>query len=155
MEYGCFSTRIGELCALVSERGVHYLDASDRIEYRRYEWGPLVEALRGEISQYLEGKKNTFSFRPIISGPALRRKVLEEVTFIPCGKTLTYGELAMKTGLRSPRLVGKILSENDILLIIPCHRVVSVKGLGGYKLGVDVKKTLLDLEKKMCEDKYG
>jgi methylated-DNA-[protein]-cysteine S-methyltransferase len=69
---------------------------------------------------------------------------------IPCGATATYKEVAMRVGVSSPRLVGRILSSNDILIVVPCHRVVSVRGLGGYKLGVDVKKKLLSIEREMC-----
>jgi len=37
---------------------------------------------------------------------------------------------------------------NPLALIIPCHRVVAVNGLGGFAGGIAVKKALLDLEHK-------
>jgi methylated-DNA-[protein]-cysteine S-methyltransferase len=65
---------------------------------------------------------------------------------IPAGKVTTYGSLAkvMKT---SPRAIGSILSKNKDLVIVPCHRVVmSDRSLGGYSLGRDFKRKLLQLE---------
>ena len=155
MEYGCFSTKLGKLCGLVDGGKVFYLDTLDVPEYRKHPQGSVIRLLEKELTEYLDGKKQIFSFKPVVQGPYSRRRVLEEVTRIPCGKTITYKELAVSAGIRSPRLVGRILSENNILIIIPCHRVVSVKGLGGYKLGVDVKKMLLDIERSMCGDGNG
>ncbi|MCC6003284.1 MAG: methylated-DNA--[protein]-cysteine S-methyltransferase [Thermofilum sp.] len=150
MEYGCFSTIIGTLCALVDSYRVYYLDALDLASYRKYEGGAFVRRLEAEVEDYLDGERCSFSFQPVIRGSGLRRSVLEEVMLIPCGATATYKEVAMRVGASSPRLVGRILSSNDILIVVPCHRVVSVRGLGGYKLGVDVKKKLLSIEREMC-----
>ncbi len=38
--------------------------------------------------------------------------------------------------------------ENPIPIIIPCHRVVAKKGIGGYSAGIDIKTRLLELEKR-------
>ncbi|WP_235602990.1 methylated-DNA--[protein]-cysteine S-methyltransferase [Piscirickettsia litoralis] len=50
---------------------------------------------------------------------------------IPRGQTLTYGELAKKlqTG---PRAIGAACRTNPIPVIIPCHRIVSKQGMGGF-----------------------
>ena len=64
------------------------------------------------------------------------------VTF---GRVITYGEVAKKLGL-SPRLVGYCMKINPFPVIIPCHRVLSQKGLGGYSAGLEVKKELLKHE---------
>ncbi|MBM5788120.1 MAG: methylated-DNA--[protein]-cysteine S-methyltransferase, partial [Pelagibacterales bacterium] len=50
----------------------------------------------------------------------------------------------------SPRHIGKICSQNKILLFIPCHRVINNNGgLGGFSGtgGINLKKKLLELEK--------
>ena len=64
---------------------------------------------------------------------------------IPEGETRTYGDLARSLG-SSPRGIGSRCASNRLLLRIPCHRVVSRYGLGGYRSGVMWKKTLLQLE---------
>ena len=48
------------------------------------------------------------------------------------------------------RAIGNACSNNPILIIIPCHRIISSSGdLGGYKKGQTRKKELLKLEKSL------
>ena len=64
---------------------------------------------------------------------------------IPSGETKTYGELAGM--LRSsPRAVGQALGANPLPILIPCHRVVAIDGLGGFGGGLAWKQHLLNLE---------
>ena len=68
---------------------------------------------------------------------------------IKFGKTKTYGEIAKKYKI-SPRHVGKICGQNNLLLFIPCHRVIKTDGsLGGFTSigGIRLKKKLLEFEK--------
>ena len=49
----------------------------------------------------------------------------------------------------SPRYVGKVCGQNNLLLIIPCHRVIKSDGsLGGFSGlgGIKLKNKLLTLE---------
>lgn len=79
-------------------------------------------------------------------------KIIEEAIYIllmliPPGKVTTYSSLARTLGI-SPRTVGKILSRNRNIVVIPCHRVVMRDGrIGGYTYGgAKIKKRLLELE---------
>lgn len=70
---------------------------------------------------------------------------------IPCGETRTYGELA-KTLHSAAQAVGQACGANPLPLIIPCHRVVSRAGLGGFMLhrdgdALDIKRWLLAHER--------
>jgi len=67
---------------------------------------------------------------------------------VPWGEVVTYGELAALAGRpRAPRAAGTFCAENNFPLVVPCHRVVSSSGLGGYgSLGSDYKRRLLALE---------
>lgn len=78
---------------------------------------------------------------------SFKEKVLDVVRGIPCGKTMTYGEVALKAGSPSAfRAVGNILNKNHDALI-PCHRVIRSDGsLGGYNRGRDKKRELLKKE---------
>jgi O-6-methylguanine DNA methyltransferase len=80
--------------------------------------------------------------------PAFSQKVLNIVTKIPKGKTLTYLEVARAAGSpRAFRAVGNILNKNYDPNI-PCHRVIRSDGsTGGYNRGAEKKKTLLVSEK--------
>ncbi len=102
------------------------------------------------FSQYFEGKKEDFTSLPLdfISGTPYQRKVWLETRKIPYGKTQTYKYLAKKLNHRGYRSVGQSLSRNPLLIVIPCHRVLSSDGsLGGFTGGLDLKKFLLRLEK--------
>ncbi len=80
-------------------------------------------------------------------GGPFTRKVRERMREIPRGSAMTYGELAEAVG--SPgaaRAVGQACATNRLLLIVPCHRVVAEDGLGGFALGLDWKRKLLELE---------
>ncbi len=82
----------------------------------------------------------------------INREVLKEIIYIlvqliPPGKVTTYSSLAKMVG-KSPRVVARILKENENPIVIPCHRVIYKDGrLGGYSFGgPKIKKKLLELE---------
>ncbi len=81
---------------------------------------------------------------------AFQMAVIECCRRIPCGTTLSYGELAEQAGYpNAARAVGSVMSSNRIPLIVPCHRVVgSAGGWGGYSMGqgIQLKQRLLTLE---------
>ena len=81
------------------------------------------------------------------SGSSFQKKVWSVLRQIPCGQTRTYSEVAKAVG--SPgaaRAVGSACAKNPYLILVPCHRVVSKSGLGGFALGLEAKKFLLDHE---------
>lgn len=64
---------------------------------------------------------------------------------------MTYQELALEAGSpRGARAVGQAMRANRLPLIVPCHRVVSQKGLGGYAYGVSLKERILAAEAFFC-----
>ena len=82
-------------------------------------------------------------------GNSTQKKVWKDLKNIKFGKIKTYGAIAKKNKL-SPRHVGKICSQNNLLLLVPCHRVIKTDGtLGGFSStgGVKLKKKLLNFEK--------
>lgn len=100
-----------------------------------------------ELEHYFDGKPIDFSLDVDISYLSpFEQKVLTETRKIKYGKTITYSELAEKIGSRAVRAVGNALGKNPIPIVIPCHRVVAKKGIGGYSEGIDIKTILLELE---------
>jgi len=75
---------------------------------------------------------------------------------IPKGKVSTYGDLAKALGNPSAsRHVGRILSKNPNPIKVPCHRVIMSNGkIGGYALGTQMKKELLQNEGVIFADDY-
>lgn len=102
-----------------------------------------------ELERYFEGEVIEFSSEFDISRLSpFEQKVLAETKKIKYGRTITYSQLAEKIGCRGYRAVGNALGKNPIPIIIPCHRVVAKKGIGGYSAGIDIKTRLLELEKR-------
>lgn len=79
------------------------------------------------------------------------KKVLRITSAIPLGQVRTYKWVAERTGRpRAWRAVANALHKNPFALFIPCHRVVkSSRDSGGYSWGKDIKKDLINLEKKI------
>ncbi|WP_211322880.1 methylated-DNA--[protein]-cysteine S-methyltransferase [Hydrogenivirga caldilitoris] len=65
---------------------------------------------------------------------------------VPFGRTITYGELGKLTG-KHPRFVAYCMKINRFPIIVPCHRVVSKFGLGGFSYGIELKALLLKFER--------
>lgn len=86
---------------------------------------------------------------PDLSGlSSFQKDVFEVVIEIDRGETMTYGDVAKKIGrAKGSRAVGRALAGNSLPLLIPCHRVVSTRGLGGYIYGERMKARILALEK--------
>ena len=75
--------------------------------------------------------KQTISLKLLKQGTVHQNKVWAELLKIPLGSTLTYSALAKKIG-SAARAVGNACRTNPYTLLIPCHRVVAVNGMGGY-----------------------
>jgi methylated-DNA-[protein]-cysteine S-methyltransferase len=76
-----------------------------------------------------------------------QRNVYLELIKIKSGETITYNALAERVGRPgAARAVGTAMARNPFLVVIPCHRVVASKGLGGYACGLDIKRALLNGE---------
>jgi len=82
---------------------------------------------------------------------AFEKKVLKEVLKIPIGEVRTYRWIAARIGSpKSFRAVANTLRDNPYPIFIPCHRVIKTDGkTGGYSLGKNFKKELINLEKKI------
>jgi methylated-DNA-[protein]-cysteine S-methyltransferase len=102
-----------------------------------------------QLCEYFEGRRKKFEIEFELEGTEFQKKVLKELLKIPYGITITYKELAERVGnSNSSRAVGNVMAKNRIPIIIPCHRVVSKKGLGGFGGGLVWKKFLLELERR-------
>lgn len=117
----------------------------DRLELSKS--GELKKAAR-EIDLYLKGKSDNFKLNlDITTGTDFQKTVWKKLLEIPFGKVITYRELANRIeNPKAARAVGNAVGANPIPIVIPCHRVVGSSGLGGYSLGLDIKRKLLSLE---------
>ena len=82
-----------------------------------------------------------------IAGTPFQRRVWKTLSLIPCGQTRTYREVAEAVaGGSYARAVATACSHNAIAVFIPCHRVVAKQGIGGYRWGAEVKRSMLKWE---------
>jgi len=108
----------------------------------------ILLKFKSNLLNFFLKKKNTIKVPYLIEGDNIQKKVWLELTKIKPGKTKSYGEIAKKFKL-SPRHVGKICSQNKLLFLVPCHRVIRTNGeIGGFTSigGVKLKKKLLEFE---------
>jgi AraC family transcriptional regulator of adaptative response/methylated-DNA-[protein]-cysteine methyltransferase len=84
-------------------------------------------------------------------GTSFQKRIWEELMKIPAGETRTYLQVAIEIGSpSSSRAVGTAIGANPIAWLIPCHRVIQTSGgLGGYRWGLERKKSMLDWERAM------
>lgn len=77
-----------------------------------------------------------------------QRELTHALRAVPWGEVVSYGELAALAGRPgAARAAGRFCAQNRFALMVPCHRVVSSDGIGGYGAsGVKLKRRLLRLE---------
>ena len=103
-----------------------------------------------QLEEYFDGKRKEFDISIKLIGTEFQKKVWNELLKIPYGETVSYKDIAINTGNpKACRAVGMANHNNPILIIVPCHRVINEnKKLGGYALGLDLKRILLEVEKE-------
>lgn len=118
---------------------------------------PFVATLKQALKDYFSGTEVDFSSVPVdLTGfSAFEREVYRITRMIPCGEKRSYSWVAKEIGYpRSYRAVGRALSKNQALIIVPCHRVVKEGGSsGGWSGPPGWKKKLLRLELNRREDR--
>ena len=83
-------------------------------------------------------------------GSVYQKKCWDCISGIPKGSTCTYSALAKNIGHpKAARAVAQACAKNPLPLLVPCHRVVGIKGLGGYAFGKIWKEILLMREKSI------
>jgi len=108
---------------------------------------PLHRRAAEQLAEYFRGERKRFDLPLRLEGTPFRRRVWQELTTIPYGETITYGQLAARVGdPKACRAVGQANHHNPISIIVPCHRVVGANGLTGYGGGLEKKRALLELE---------
>lgn len=113
---------------------------------------PLLINCMEQLIQYFAGQRRVFELPLSQEGTAFQQQVWNLLMGIPFGKTISYLQLAIQAGdPKSTRAVANANSKNDIAVIVPCHRVIGIKGeLTGYAGGLPRKRWLLEHERKIA-----
>ncbi len=154
---------IGHIAVTASDRGICDLRfrAPDEDTFR-HEWQARgVDVVRDpdalapvltQLREYFDGQRRVFAVDVDLQGLSpFAVRVLTITLDVGFGEVRTYGEIATAAGQPGAnRAVGGALGRNPIPIIIPCHRVLQGRGrLGGFTGGLDLKRTLLSLERRM------
>src|ERR1017187_860285 len=162
IRYTCVDSPLGRMLIAATERGIC------SIQFARSE-GELIEGLRrefpfaarkvdegglrswvGALLQHMRGKDLDSSLPLDIRATAFQRRVWAYLQSIPFGATRSYSQVAKAIGRPSAcRAVARACATNPVAVAIPCHRVVREDGsMGGYRWGIERKKTLLEMERQ-------
>jgi len=108
----------------------------------------FIKDVKFQLDEYFSGKRTTFNININPSGTDFQKLVWKELQKIPYGKTKSYSEVAASCNNKNAqRAVGSACNKNPIMIIIPCHRVISKNGnLGGFAYGNKIKLKLLKIE---------
>jgi len=162
IRYTCADSPLGRMLIAATERGICSIQfgRSDEelIEGLRREFpfatrksddGGLKAWAKVLVSQ-IKGRNPASSLPLDIRATAFQRRVWSYLQSIPVGATQSYGEVAKGIGQPSAaRAVARACATNPVAVAIPCHRVVREDGsMGGYRWGIDRKKTLLEMEQQ-------
>jgi methylated-DNA-[protein]-cysteine S-methyltransferase len=118
----------------------------------------LFNTLQKQIIAYFEGTYVNFDRNiPIVLDgfSQFAGRVLTACRKITFGQTVSYAELAKKAGSPSAaRAVGRVMANNPLPLVIPCHRVIRSDGsIGGFSAqgGIKLKNKLLQFEREVLQ----
>lgn len=136
--------------SLVAHRGDQRPRKKGLMDVDRLENGAIKQCIQ-ELDEYFKGKRKHFSVKLEKHGTDFQKKVWGALEKISFGTTASYEDVAVKIGnKKAVRAVGMANSRNPHWIIVPCHRVIGKnKKLVGYAGGLDVKKWLLEHERKV------
>ncbi len=167
ISYATMGTPLGLLMIGATDRGLCFLEfgssktellQSLRQEYAAASLQSISEPPSEQylewvqaLSRFLEGEQALGILPVALHGTAFQMKVWKYLQTIPSGSVQSYAEVAEKIGHpRAVRAVASACAANRVALVIPCHRVIRGDGsLGGYRWGLDRKRALLDVERRL------
>lgn len=132
-----------------TDTAIIFLKQVDQIDVDN-EHSTLSDLAFDQVREYLKGHRRTFDFPYELHGTEFQKKVWNALCQVPYGETCTYKEIASVVGnSKASRAVGMANNKNPLMVVVPCHRIVGTHGnLIGYAGGLDMKKALLELERK-------
>lgn len=148
--YSCYyNSPIGLLLIVELNSKLFGIDLVDEKVFDEDESSFLTE-VKKQLDEYFKGERKEFDLELEFLGTAYMKKVWKELVKIPYGETISYSELARRVGnIKGARSAGMACGANNILIVVPCHRVVGKDGsLTGFGAGLSNKEFLLELEKK-------
>ncbi|MFZ4456057.1 MAG: methylated-DNA--[protein]-cysteine S-methyltransferase [Bacteroidales bacterium] len=148
-EFINYQSPIGLIKIAIEDESVVKLIIANNDETASEPTSRFAKKVITELNDYFEGKIHSFSFPIKLEGTDFQKRVWSELQKIPYGETISYQELAKRSGNpKAYRAAGTANGKNPVCIVVPCHRVIHADGgIGGYAYGTEVKERLLNLEK--------
>ncbi len=142
--------KIAGTAEYISEISFH--DSTQKQPGSKKEMPPLLIQCVEQLIQYFNGERRVVDFPINLPGSAFQQETWNWLMTIPYGKTISYLQLAIKTGdPKATRAVASANGKNNIAIVVPCHRVIGAnRELIGYGGGLWRKKWLLEHEMKVA-----
>ena len=143
-----FKSPIGILEITYENEGLTSLKLIEKTDKEAAETS-FSKKIKSQLKEYFSGERKTFDIKIKLYGTDFQKKVWKELQKISYGEVKSYSEIAKQIGNKNAqRAVGSACNKNPIMIIIPCHRVISKSGkIGGFEYGVNLKEKLLHFEK--------
>jgi AraC family transcriptional regulator, regulatory protein of adaptative response / methylated-DNA-[protein]-cysteine methyltransferase len=160
IRYTFTDSPLGRMLLAATDKGIcaiQFADSDEELEQGLKHEFPFANRKRDDAAmnewklnllRQMEGQKLNKSLPLDIQATAFQRRVWAYLQSIPFGATRSYSQVAKAIGQpTASRAVARACAANPVAVAIPCHRVVRESGdMGGYRWGVERKKTLLALE---------
>jgi O-6-methylguanine DNA methyltransferase len=157
--YSGLESPIGTFWAAATERGLFHVEfprpeveflgsLKRRIDVEAVHDPGKLSVLRGMLEAYFNGEHVAFKLPLDLRGTDFQKAVWRATYGIPYGRLSSYGRLAAAVGKpRAARAVGNAMGANQLVIVVPCHRVVRSDGsLGGFGDRPELKRYLLSVE---------
>ena len=134
----------------ISEVSFH--DTTQKSDGSKKDMPPMLINCIEQLIQYFNGERRIFELPINQTGTPFQQETWSLLMTIPYGKTISYLQLAIKTGdPKATRAVASANGKNNVAIIVPCHRVIGAnRELVGYGGGLWRKKWLLEHEMKVA-----
>ena len=144
MEKSYYKSPIGILEIICENNELVSLKLVDYYEKSNVETD-FIKDIKNQLNEYFLGD---IKINP--KGTDFQKRVWSELQKIPYGETISYSEISMLIGNKNAqRAVGSACNKNPIIIIVPCHRVISKNGnIGGFAYGNQLKQKLIATENK-------
>ena len=155
MNYDWMESSVGDLLIVADETAVRMIGFREgrhpgKVAEGWRRGGSVVAEAKRQLDEYFQGRRRWFDLPLAPFGTPFQSRAWKALQDIPYGATRSYGEQARAMGEpRAVRAVGAANGRNPVAIVIPCHRVIGGDGrLTGYGGGLDVKRYLIELERR-------
>ncbi|HKF49142.1 MAG TPA: bifunctional DNA-binding transcriptional regulator/O6-methylguanine-DNA methyltransferase Ada, partial [Terracidiphilus sp.] len=165
IRYTITDSPLGRLLIAATDKGIctiQFADSDEELEHGLRHEFPFATRRRDDeamaswkqsLLRQMRGQKLNRTLPLDIQATAFQRRVWDHLQTIPFGSTQSYGQVAKAIGQpTASRAVARACATNPVAVAIPCHRIIREDGdPGGYRWGIERKKTLLSMEKESAE----